>query len=249
MRPKRRVQSYKESGRFYKERWKGAVYKEEQGVVIQRMNDREGSDADRNGSDDEQAVMVHSSQIDQVRRRAWGVRHMQDVPNGVWIEGREVEGSLGEAVTGDARDTATRDPMGDDSRIRDGGDGIACGHGSSMFGAEHQGMGFDFVVVFSSSFSFGEGLMLGRDMEKADTCVQNKTRRAVVHASSHIVNEVTRVNVEGEVAEMGVLNVEHEQDTSTGGGKRHHVVADDEKGWKNEQSSDFVRVTVMEWGR
>ncbi|KAG1725232.1 hypothetical protein EDB19DRAFT_2028657 [Suillus lakei] len=131
---------------------------------------RTGTEGSMNGSDDEQAVMVHSSQIDQVRRRAWGVRHMRDTPNGIWIENIEVEGLLGEAVTGDARDTATEDPMGDDSRIRDGGDGIACGHGSSMFGAEHQRMGFGAVViVFSSSFSFGEadGLEEALDAEIA----------------------------------------------------------------------------------
>jgi hypothetical protein len=38
---------------------------------------------------------------------------------------------LGDAVTGDARDTATGDQMGDDSEISDGSDGVICEHGSS----------------------------------------------------------------------------------------------------------------------
>ncbi|KAG1728681.1 hypothetical protein EDB19DRAFT_1746185 [Suillus lakei] len=53
--------------------------------------------------------------------------------------------------------------MGDYSVIRDGGDGVACGQGSSMFSAEHKGMGFSFVVVFGSSFSFSEVLVLDKD--------------------------------------------------------------------------------------
>lgn len=94
-----------------------------------------------------------------------------------------MEGVLGDAVTGDAWDTATGDSMGDDSGIRDGGDGVACGHGSS--GPNIEGlrmrlrrMGFGFVAVFGSSFCFALGFALGRGTGAAG--VESETDVAAV---------------------------------------------------------------------
>lgn len=93
-----------------------------------------------------------------------------------------MEGVFGDAVTGDARDTATGDPMGDDTGIRDGGDGVACGHGSSGpniegFRMRLRRMGFGFVV-FGSSFSFALGFALGTDTGEAG--VESETVVAAV---------------------------------------------------------------------
>jgi hypothetical protein len=74
--------------------------------------------------------------------------------------------------------------MGDDSGIRDGGDGVACGHGSSGpniegFLTRLRRMGFGFiVVVFGSSFSFALGFAFGTDTGK--TGVESETVVAAV---------------------------------------------------------------------
>lgn len=103
-----------------------------------------------------------------------------------WIASRGVAGVLGDregAVAGDERDTATGDPIGDDSGIRDGGDGVACGHGSS--GPNIEGlrmrlrrMGFGFVITFISSVSFGLGFTFGAGTGKAG--VESETVVAAV---------------------------------------------------------------------
>lgn len=101
----------------------------------------------------------------------------------VWVASKGVAGVLGDAVTGDARDAATGDPIGDDRGIREGGDGVACGHGSS--GPNIEGlrmrlrrMGFGFAVIFGSSFSFGLSLAFGTDTGKAG--VESETVVAAV---------------------------------------------------------------------
>lgn len=82
-------------------------------------------------------------------------------------------------------DTETGDSIGDDSGMRDGGDGVACGHGSS--GPNMDGlrmrlrrMGFDFVVSFGSAFSsaFCFIMTLGTGMGAAD--VDSETDVAAV---------------------------------------------------------------------
>lgn len=103
----------------------------------------------------------------------------------VWVASKGVAGVLGDAVTGDARDTATGDPMGDDSGIREGGDGVACGHGSS--GPNIEGlrmrlrrMGFGFAVIFGSSFSFGLSFAFGTDTDTGRAGVESETVVAAV---------------------------------------------------------------------
>ncbi|KAG1816527.1 uncharacterized protein BJ212DRAFT_1299771 [Suillus subaureus] len=57
--------------------------------------------------------------------------------------------------------------MGDDSGIREGGDGVACGHRNSGPNIERlRLMGFGFVVAFSSSISFGFGFAFNMDTSK-----------------------------------------------------------------------------------
>lgn len=73
--------------------------------------------------------------------------------------------------------------MGDDSGIRDGGDGVACGHGSSGpniegFRMRLRRMGFGFVIISGSSFSFGLGFAFGTDTGKAG--VESETVVAAV---------------------------------------------------------------------
>lgn len=95
----------------------------------------------------------------------------------------DIEGEPGDAVMGDARDIATGDAIGDDSGIRDGGDGVACGHGSSGpniegFRIRLRRMGFGFVIIFGPSFSVGLGFAFGTDTGKAG--VESETVVAAV---------------------------------------------------------------------
>lgn len=89
----------------------------------------------------------------------------RSVSGRVWVESRGVAGILGDAVTGNAKDTVTEGPIGDDSGIRDGGDGVACEHESS--GPDIEGFctrlqQMDFGSIISGPFfSFALGFAFG----------------------------------------------------------------------------------------
>lgn len=104
-----------------------------------------------------------------------------------------MEGILGDVVTGYARDTATGDPMGDDSGIRNRGNVVTCVQGSPGpniigFRVRLQRMGFGFVV-FGSSVSFGLGFAFGMDTGKAG--VESETVVAAVSVTLRIHARIT----------------------------------------------------------
>lgn len=108
-----------------------------------------------------------------------------------------MEGVLGDGDTGDPA------YMGDDSGMRDGGAGVACGHGSS--GPNMDGLrmrlrrtGFDFVSSFCCKLGLGLGLGLSAAGVERETDVAAVSTLAV--ESSLSLSDETDEVLESEVA-------------------------------------------------